>query len=120
METRTLTCIKCPRGCQIEVVLGDDGAIASISGNSCKRGEVYARAETTNPVRTVTTTVPVTGSSLESVISVKTASDVPKARVLDVVAALSGVVAKAPVAIGDIVAKDVAGTGVDVVATKRA
>ena len=41
MEKRTLTCINCPLGCQIEVTL-DGGAVQSITGNTCKRGAEYA------------------------------------------------------------------------------
>lgn len=119
MEKRTLTCIRCPRGCAITVTL-DEGQIASVTGNSCPRGDRYARDEVTHPVRTVTSTVPVTGSTSEKAVSVKTASDVPKDKVMDVMAALVGVTAKAPVEIGDVIVRDVAGTGVDIVATKRA
>ena len=37
-----LTCICCPLGCRITVLL-DGNEIANISGNTCKRGEEYAR-----------------------------------------------------------------------------
>lgn len=120
MQTRTLTCIRCPRGCAVTVTLDDAGAVTSVTGNSCRRGDQYARAEVTHPVRSVTTTVPVRGSATARVVSVKTASEVPKGKVADVMAALAHVEAEAPVAIGDVVLADVAGTGVDVVATRRA
>lgn len=118
-ETRELTCINCPLGCQLTVTM-TDGEVVSVTGNTCKRGDTYGRKEVTNPTRIVTTTVPVVGSSTEHMVSVKTASDVPKGKMFEVVAALSDVVAKAPIAIGDVVLADVAGTGVDVVATKSA
>lgn len=119
VETRTLTCIRCPRGCAVTVTL-EDGAIASVAGNSCRRGDAYARAEVTNPTRVVTSVVPVRGSARERMVSVKTAGDVPKGRMRAVVDALRGVELVAPVEIGDVVVADVCGTGVDVVATKRA
>ena len=53
-------------------------------------------------------------------VSVKTASDVPKGKMFEVVAALKGVKAQAPVAIGDVILANVAGTGVDIIATKSA
>jgi CxxC motif-containing protein len=68
----------------------------------------------------VTTTVPVEGSATERMVSVKTASDVPKGKMFEVVAALKGVKAQAPVAIGDVILANVAGTGVDIIATKSA
>ena len=52
--TRSLTCIICPRGCLLEVELGENIAV---SGNLCPRGKVYAENECTNPQRTVTSTV---------------------------------------------------------------
>ena len=120
METRTLTCIRCPRGCTVAVTLADDGTITSVTGNSCMRGDKYARDEVTHPVRVVTTPVPVVGSATEKMVSVKTAGDVPKGRVFDVVRALTDVTATAPVHIGDVILADVAGTGIDIVATKDA
>ena len=116
---RVLTCIRCPRGCRVRVGLGAGGSVLAVTGNACPRGDSYARAEVSAPVRTVTTTVPVEGGSQRRV-AVKTAREVPRDAVLDVVRALAGARAVAPVEIGDVIARDVAGTGVDVVATGRA
>lgn len=113
----TLTCIRCPKGCQVTVTL-EGGQVTSVAGNGCPRGDAYARKEVTDPTRVVTTVVPVSGSDVARMVSVKTAGDVPRAKVLDVVRALSGVSMAAPVHIGDVVLADVCGTGVDVVATK--
>lgn len=113
----TLTCIRCPKGCQVTVTL-EGGEVTAVTGNGCPRGDAYARKEVTDPTRVVTTVVPVSGSAVARMVSVKTAGDVPKAKVLDVVRALSGVSMAAPVHIGDVVLANVCGTGVDVVATK--
>ncbi len=118
-ETRELTCINCPLGCPLTVVL-EDGEVISVTGNTCPRGESYGRKEVTNPTRIVTSSVPVDGSASERMVSVKTASDIPKDMIFDVVRALKDVRATAPVAIGDVVLADVCGTGVDIVATKGA
>ena len=118
-STQNLTCIRCPRGCSL-TVMPEDGQVISVTGNACKRGEVYARAEVTNPVRTVTSVVPVTDSATAHMVSVKTAGEVPKAKVLDVARALADVSVKSPVAIGDVVLTNVCDTGIDVVATRRA
>ena len=118
-STQNLTCIRCPRGCALTVEL-EDGQVTSVAGNACKRGEIYARAEVTNPVRTVTSVVPVEDSETAHMVSVKTAGEVPKAKVLDVVAALSDVSVQAPVEIGDVIYENVCGTGIDIVATRRA
>ena len=119
-EKRNLTCINCPLGCQIEVTL-EDGAVTVVAGNSCPRGEKYARKEVTDPRRVVTTSVAVTGSREGArTVSVRTAGDVPKESVMDVVRALRGVAVRCPVKIGDVILEDAAGTGVAVVATKNA
>ena len=116
MEQKNLTCIGCPLGCQITVEQ-ENGDVISVTGNTCKRGDDYARKEVTYPTRIVTSTVKVRGGNAPTV-SVKTKSDIPKNKIFDCVKALKEVVAQAPVSIGDVVLADVAGTGVDVVATK--
>jgi len=118
-EIRELICINCPMGCPLTVTL-EDGEVVSVTGNTCPRGDAYGRKEVTNPRRIVTTTVPVVGSKTEHMVSVKTKTDIPKDKIFDVVFALKEVKAQAPLEIGDVVLADVAGTGVDVIATKRA
>ena len=116
MEKRELICIGCPMGCALTVEL-DGGAVVSVRGNTCPRGDAYARKEVTAPTRIVTTTVRVTDGVLAAV-SCKTRSDIPKEKIFDVVRALKSVVVPAPVHIGQVLLPDAAGTGVDVVATK--
>ena len=118
-EERELICINCPLGCPLGVTL-EDGVVQSVTGNTCKRGDAYGRKEVTSPTRIVTSSVPVDGSTRDTMVSVKTATDIPKDKIFDVMRALEGVRLSAPVAIGDVVVADVAGTGVDVVATRRA
>ena len=117
MEERRLTCIGCPMGCPLTVKM-EHGEVVSVTGNTCKRGDIYARKEVTNPTRIVTSTVRVTGGS-EAMVSVKTKEDIPKGKIFDCVKALKNVEVAAPVHIGDVLVKDVAGTGVDVIATKN-
>lgn len=118
-ETRELICINCPLGCPLTVTLEDD-VVTSVTGNTCKRGEVYGRKEVTNPTRIVTTVVPVDGSDIERMVSVKTERDIPKDRIFDVMEQIRQSRATAPVEIGDIIVADVCETGVNVIATKRA
>ena len=117
MTKRELTCIGCPMGCPLVVEL-KDGEVVSVSGNTCPRGDIYARKEVTNPTRIVTSSVRVEGGQLAAV-SVKTKEDIPKGKIFDIAKALKEVTVKAPVHIGDIILQDVVGTGVDVTATKN-
>ena len=116
MKTRELTCIVCPRGCSLKVELSDEGAVLSVSGNICKRGETYANNECTNPQRTVTSTVRCADGE---VVSCKTSTTVPKALVFDVMKEINNVVAPSSVNIGDVVIANVLGTGADVVITSN-
>ena len=105
-------------GCPLVVELeGSD--IVSVKGHTCKRGEVYARKEVTNPTRIVTSTVKVEGGKVD-MVSVKTRDDIPKGKIFECVKALKGVTVKAPIHIGDVIVANVADTGVDIVATKEA
>lgn len=94
----------------------DNGEITDIKGNTCKRGEVYAKKEVTAPTRTVTSTVKVNGGKLP-VVSVKTKSDIPKEKIFQCMEEINLVLVDAPVKIGDVLIADVSDTGVPVVAT---
>lgn len=116
MEVRELTCIGCPMGCSLRVEM-EQNEVVSVSGNTCKRGDVYARKEVTNPTRIVTSSVSVEGGNV-SVVSVKTKEDIPKGKMIDVIKELKGLRVAAPVNIGDVLIENVANTGVSVIATK--
>lgn len=116
MEQRELTCIGCPLGCSLTVTL-EGGTVTSVTGNTCPRGDAYARKEVTAPTRVVTSTVRVRWGALAAV-SVKTAGDIPKDKIFACVRALKEVEVPAPVTLGQVILPDAAGTGVDVIATK--
>lgn len=118
MEIRELTCISCPLGCALRVEVDENGKAVSVSGNTCKRGEEYGRREVTAPVRTVTSTVKVEGGSAP-VAPVRTKGDIPKGKIFDCMEEIRHARVTAPVRLGDAVIKNVAGTGVDVVATRE-
>ena len=117
MNTRELICIGCPLGCNITVSMENE-EVTAVTGNTCPRGDAYARKEVTNPTRIVTSTVRVSGGNA-CMVSCKTASDIPKGKIFDVTAALTGLTVPAPVHIGDVLLADVAGTDVAVIATKE-
>ena len=117
MQKRDLTCIGCPMGCQITVEFEGE-EIKSVTGNSCKIGDRYARKEVIHPERTVTSTVAVTGGDKER-CSVKTRGNIPKDMIFECMDAINRVCISAPVKIGDVVIPDVCGTGIDVIATRN-
>ncbi len=116
--THTLPCINCPAGCIVNVTLKDDKVI-KVEGHSCERGETYAKNEVTAPVRTVTSNVLVSGGS-RGIVAVKTAHAIPKDKIDDCINAMRGLVIPSPVKIGDVIIKNVADTGIDLIATAEA
>ena len=115
MENRNLTCIGCPLGCTVTVTM-DGGQILSVTGNTCKRGDAYAREEVTAPRRIVTSTVSVLGGT-RPVVSVKTSPAIPKEAIAACMDAIRKIRVEAPVRIGDVLLRDIAGSGSDILAT---
>lgn len=114
---KELICIGCPMGCHMSVEMKDNKVI-SVSGNTCKRGEIYAGKELTNPTRIVTSTVRVCDGELP-VVSVKTKTDIPKEKIFQCINELADIIVEAPVKTGDVIVQNIAGTGISVVATKN-
>ena len=110
-----ITCINCPVGCRMTVVV-EDGKVVSVTGNTCKRGVAYAEQECVAPQRMVTAVVTVTGR--KTPVSVKTRTPIPKVKIFDCMKELANTEIQAPVHMGDVVCANVCGTGVDVIATK--
>lgn len=117
MQRREMTCIRCPLGCALTVEAQEDGTV-TVTGNTCPRGAEYGRNELTDPRRTVTSTVRLAGGD-NRMVSVKTAADIPKDKILACMEALRQVEAAPPIKIGDVILENVADTGVDIVATKN-
>jgi len=109
------TCIVCPLGCSIEVEV-ENGEVKEVRGCRCPRGEEWAIQEVTSPKRIVMSVVPVENGALPTV-SVKTAEPVPKGKIPELMKFLAGLRLKAPVKIGQVVAK---WNGVRIVATRGA
>ncbi len=110
-----ITCINCPVGCRMTVNV-ENGAVVSVTGNSCKRGVTYAAQESTAPMRMVTAVAPVQGCNMP--VSVKTRTPIPKGKIADCMQAIMALRLATPIAMGDVVIANVCGTGVDVIATK--
>ena len=117
---KNLICIGCPLGCLITVTM-EGVEVKEVTGHTCPRGEKYARKEVTNPTRIVTSTVRLQGSKTGvPVVSCKTATDIPKGKIRQVMEAINALVAEAPVAMGQVLAENIADTGVALIATRSA
>ena len=105
-----MTCIMCPMGCQL--VVEKVGKELKVSGNTCIRGENYAKEEVSSPKRIVTALV----RTVDGVLPVKTTSPIPKTMIFDVVNEINKLLLKKGKQ-GDIIIKNVLGTGADIVIT---
>lgn len=107
-----LICIVCPRGCHLEV----DEKL-NVTGNSCKRGEVYGKAEVTNPTRTVTSTVKLNSKSLR-MLPVRTDKPISKSKMFEVIEVLKNIKVSAPIKSGEIIVKNILDTDVNIISTR--
>lgn len=110
---KEFTCIICPRGCRLSV---DDNM--NVTGNTCPRGKQYAISELTNPVRTITSSVRVNNRD-DLLVSVKTSGPIPKGKIFEVMDEINKLSVPAPTRIGDVVASNILGLGVDILITKN-
>ena len=119
MTKREMVCVSCPMGCAITVELDDNNEVISVTGNTCPRGDKYARQECTHPERMLTSTVKVEGGRLP-VVPVKSASPIPKEMLFDAMKEVNKVTLKATVTFGDVAVKNILETGIDIVVTNEA
>ncbi|MBX9034653.1 DUF1667 domain-containing protein [Gordonibacter massiliensis (ex Traore et al. 2017)] len=106
-----IVCTVCPTGCVMEA--SEHGGV---TGNTCPRGEEFARRELACPTRMFTGTVAVAGGR-RPLVPVRTERPVPKDRLFDVARACRRLSVQAPVRMGEVLESDVARTGAALVAT---
>jgi len=111
-----LLCIVCPEGCEMDIE-EKDGELVFPKG-ICRRGQDYARQEVYNPCRVLTTTVQIEGGKIP-MLPVRTQDPVPKGKLIEVMQRIASIVARAPVAVGDVVSEDVTGTGIALLACRN-
>lgn len=109
-EKREMICIMCPMGCNLTVERLE-GEI-KVSGNSCIRGENFAKEELSCPKRIVTTSV----KTKDGVKSCKTTKPIPKDKIFEVVKEIEKLRLK-KVKFGQVIIKNVLKTGADIVIT---
>ncbi len=117
VKAKQYTCIGCPIGCPLQLQ-HQGNEITEISGYECDRGAKYAKQEFTDPRRSLSTTVQVTGARFRR-LPVKVTGPVSKDRVMEAVRKIHALRIKAPVALGQVLIKDFLNEkGIDVVACR--
>ena len=115
-RTRTMTCIQCPKGCRLTVDISGE-SVSSVTGNGCDLGPLWAKKEVEDPVRTLTTSVRVLRGAGD-LVSVRTSAPIPRRLLAEALAVAKDLRVEAPVALGRVVAENLAGTGISLIATR--
>lgn len=120
METSLVTCVICPKGCSISVDWVEENGIKvikEVKGNSCKRGFSYASSEVVHPVRVLSSTVRIKDSHL-TLLPVRSASPLPKELMFEAMKTIKKAKVNGPVKMGDIIIKNIAASGIDMIACR--
>lgn len=118
MEAKDMVCIVCPLGCKLKVIKDDTTDTGYVvEGNKCFRGADYGVKELTNPTRVLTTTVIIFDAPLKR-LPVRTSGAIPKHLIQQAMELINKVEVKAPIKVGQVIIKNILGTGVDVVASR--
>lgn len=104
----TITCIKCPNGCEIDNNM--------FNGGKCSKGAEYAKEEITNPSRVLTSSIKVEGGDRQ-LTSVKTTMPIPKKKLFEAMQIIRHTSIEAPVKCGQIILENFIEKGVNLVAT---
>lgn len=112
---KTVICTTCPSGCEMEAIFENEKDL-KVTGNRCKRGEAYCRSECFNPKRTFAASVKIEGSR-RAVMPVRSKEPVPKELIMNCADEVHKIKLKAPVRCHDVILKNAAGSGVDIIAS---
>ena len=138
METSFITCVICPKGCNIKVDWDNTNKeILNVEGNSCPRGYKYATAEVVHPERVLTSTVrvklPLCSNPLSpyfckkqkyELVPIRSASPIPKESIMAAMEEISKTVIDTSsfangLKMGDVVIENVANTGINMISCRN-
>lgn len=114
--SNNLLCIRCPKSCDLTVRIKDEEIF--VEGNECRIGEEYAIEEIKNPMRIVSSTIRIF-NAIYPRLPVRTSKTVPKNKIKEIMKSIKGIVIDAPVKKNQIIIKNIANTGVDMIAERK-
>lgn len=114
---REFVCIICPNGCRIKVEY-EGINIKNIKGDECPKGKDYIKNEVINPLRVFTGSILVENGDF-SLVSVKTSVPVPKKYLKKIGEITRQLKVESPIKIGQIIASNLLGGKVDLIATRK-
>ena len=118
INTKIMTCVTCPVGCEMTVEYEDKNLI-SVAGNECKRGIKYASDEITNPRRTLTSTVVLNlDGGKTKFLPVKTDKPISKDKIFEAMKIINKIKINVPsnIKMGDVLYSDFTESGINLVA----
>jgi len=118
MRTVEIVCVQCPMGCKLKIIMDEENKISDISGYTCERGKQYAVQEITDPKRIIPSSIKVVNGELP-LVSVKTDRPVSKKLISEIMLIIKKSSVTAPVKVGQVLVKNILGTGADIVATRQ-
>jgi len=116
IEKKHFICVTCPVGCEVDVEV-QDGSILSLTGNKCDKVKEFVLQELKEPMRVLTTTVRIEGAKW-AMLPVRTDKPIPKRLFLQAIEELASIDLQAPVHISEVIIRDIAGSGANIVATR--
>lgn len=114
---RTIRCIVCPTGCEIQVKEMPDGEI-EFEGYTCKRGLEYAKQEFYDPKRILTTTIRVNNGFLP-LVPVRTDKAISKDKLNDALKVIAKTEIEAPVQCGQILIENIVEEDANLIASRN-
>ncbi len=114
---KKITCIECPKGCPLTVDI-ENCKVVSVTGHECPKGEKYAKTEIENPMRILTAVILAEGLPVK-MVPVRTDKPIPKARLGDAMVEIKKIRLARPVGVGEVIAENFLGTGVNLVSTRK-
>lgn len=111
-----MTCIVCPNGCLLDVEKKGEEVI--VTGAKCKRGVDYAKSELIAPKRSLTSTVKTVFADMP-VLPVRTAGEIDKGSIFDVMSEINKITVTKRVKRGEVIIPNVIGSGIDIISTSN-
>ena len=115
MQEKTIICIMCPIGCQINIK-EKKGAIESMDGYRCKRGKSYAINEFNHPVRIFTSSIQVQDGQIP-LIPVRSSQPIPKELIFKCIEEIKKIKVNTPVYFHEVIITNILNTNTDIIST---
>ena len=113
--TETLTCIMCPKSCELSILKNDNDV--QVEGNQWSKGVDFAEEEILHPKRNLATSLPISGKDFK-MLSVRLSAPVSRHLLMNILKEITVLRFDPPVYRGQVLAENILNSGADVIATR--